>query len=995
MTGDEDGTEPAEDLATALSVAVRVEPELIRAVRLALFPRLGVETEADLWFSELVRSQGPAGVVFDTAHRHRLQGRLQRWLRQQPKDAPVHSLWRIIQRVHADLSPALLLEEQVTWLAVADRPDEIDDALAPALKAITQQDRDALRQWLASAWDRLPRAVRESQVGWQLGQTARPRLPARRFRPVPERAPLSARRLGDLARVLDDVRITVRRDGDDLEIDGRPVPEDCGEVPPGTYVLPVPDTAPRVLTLLAGGSRLRDEELSVPVTWQIPVYVGPGPALLRNARGQVFLLPERATAARGTKPAGRFLGISTAHHAEELLPPLRHSSDLFREVGEALGDTYVKEYLTDPSLAAVTERLRRLSERRHDGPLVVYVRGYALPGTGGGPRLVFHDSDPRRPETVLSTEALFRLATASGADQVLVLLDTVRPPGSGLGWGYPPPPMELTTAGWAGQVGVLVPHDTGWDRLFGSWLVRLLRRGPDEVPQRWGWSPRDRYITGGELMRAVASDWPGEYPSTPRNFATGVPRELLPNPRYALRDFPDDVHPAGFGEAYVREAAAFLSEVIGEVATPSEERARAVTNMLLLGPERGVEAAVALNDLADRFAAQGSRADAALAHRHAIALLRPLTDRLPDSVLPVLGAALYGLASRLCEGYRWAEARPAAEEAVHLRRRLVRRLPEQRPRLAESLHLWSLVLHGAGRHQAALDAAAEAVTLFRGLAAEDPNTHRPALAVSLTGLANRYGAVGLPHDAVQAAVSAVAVRREQAAADPGTRADLARSLHVRWYWERAVHYFAAAHASMHECVGIRRQLTSLNPEAYRPQLAESLNCLAISLADLGRVDTALVAGREAVGIHSELVAHGAVDLRRPLARSLRNLSLWLGTLDRPAEAVTAAQEAVGHYRELEAELSGLHRAELADALEMWSWALDLLVDGRPRAVVAAREAVEQYRRLFAAEPRKYRQALARSVNTLSIRLDTLGRSREAALLRAEVFTILSSPDGDR
>ncbi|MCL8013424.1 tetratricopeptide repeat protein [Streptomyces sp. AS02] len=989
VTRDRQAVDAVEKLATALSVAVRVEPELIRAVRLELFPRLGVETESDLWFSGLVRSQGPTGLVFDTGERHRLQRRLERWLRQQQPDAPVHSLWRVIRHVHADLSPALLLEEQVTWLAVTGRRGEIDDALAPALKAITQQNRDGLRQWLASAWDRLPQAVRDSPTGWQLAQTARPRFPARRFPFGVERAPLPARRLGDLARVLDDILITVRRVGDELEIDGRPVePEAAAEAPPGTYGLPVPDTAPRVLTLLAGGPRERDEDLSVPEAWQIRVHVGPGPVLLRSARGQVYRLPERAAPVRGAGPAGRFLGISVARYEHEQLPPLDHSPDLCREVGSAFGDTYAKEFLSDPSLAAVTERLARLSARRLDGPLVVYVRGYALPGTGG-PHLAFRDSDPGRPDTVLTGEDLFRLATASGADQVLVLLDTVRPPDSGTDWGYPPLSMELRAASWTGQISVLVPHDTGWDRLFGTWLVRLLRRGPDAGPQGWGWSPRDRYITGGELMRAVAVDWPGEYPSTPRNYAIGVPRELLANPRYALRDFPDHLNPADFGEAYAQEAAAFLGEVIRDSAGSPEDRERAVSNMLLLGPDRGVEAAVALDDLAERFAAVGRRADAAAAHQHAIDLLRPLTEQRPDSAWPALGSALYGLAGRLAEAYRWAEARPFAEEAVALRRRLAGTRPEQRPRLAESLHLWSLVLRGAGLHQAALDAAVEAADLFGRLTVDDPQAHRSALAVCLGSLANRYGEVGLPQHALTVAVQAEVIRRAQAESDPDARADLARSLHVRWYWERHLGHTATAHTTMTECVRLRRELAARHPEAHRPKYAESLNCLAVSLADLGHIDRAMVPAREAVSIYRELVAGGAVDLRQPLARTQRNLSLWLGALGRPAEAVSAASDAVSHYRELEAEQRGLHRADLADSLEMWSGALDQLGEGRPRALDAARQAVVLYRELFAAEPDKYRRALARSVNTLSIRLDALGRHQEAARLRAEVRDIVS------
>ncbi|MCZ4604891.1 tetratricopeptide repeat protein [Streptomyces sp. Lzd4kr] len=991
VTRDRQAVDAVEKLATALSVAVRVEPELIRAVRLELFPRFGVETESQLWFSGLARSQGPTGLVFDVDERRRLQARLERWLRQQRQQphASVHSLWRIIQRVHADLSPALLLEEQVTWLAVSGQHREIDDALAPAFKAITQQNRDGVGQWLASAWDRLPPAVQDSPMGWQLAQAARPRFPARRFPFGVERAPLPVRQLGDLARVLDDILITVRRDGDELEIDGRAVdPEAATEVPPGTYALPVPDTAPRVLTLLAGGSRARDEDLSVPGAWQIRVHTGPGPVLLRSARGHVYLLPERTAPARGVRPAGRFLGISVARYADERLPPLNHSPDLCREVGTAFGDTYAKEFLTDPSLTAVTERLARLSARRHEGPLVVYVRGYAVQGRGG-PQIALRDSDSERPDTLLSGEDLCLLANESGADQVLVLLDTVRPPDSGQNWGYGPLARTLRTASWTGQISVLVPHGAGWDRLFGTWLVRLLQRGPDSGPPGWGWSPRNPFITGGELMRAVAVDWPGEYPSTPRNFATGVPRDLLPNPRYALRDFPDGLNPADFGEAYVQEAAAFLGEVIRDSATSPEDRDRAVSNMLLLGPDRGVEAAVALDDLAERFSAAGRRSEAVAAHQHAIDVLRPLAERWPEGALPVLGSALYGLAGRLADAYRWVEARPFAEEALTLRRRLAATMPAQGPRLAESLHLWSLVLRGAGLHDAALDAGFEAAELFGRLTADDPDTHRSALAVCLSSLANRYGEVGLPEHALTVAVQAENVRRAQAASDPNARADLARSLHVRWYWERRLGHADTAYTTMTECVSMRRELAALRPEVHRPKYAESLNCLAVSLADLGYINRAMAPAREAVSIYRELVAGGAVDLRQPLARTQRNLSLWLGVLGQPGEAVSAASDAVSHYRELEAESRGVHRAELADALEMWSGALDRLGEGRPRALDAARQAVALYRELFAAEPDKYRRALARSINTLSIRLDALGRSQEAARLRTEVRDIVS------
>ncbi|MFJ9018947.1 hypothetical protein ACIRPU_03005 [Streptomyces sp. NPDC102259] len=981
------GDEPVLDLATALSVAVRVEPELIRAVRLALFPRFGVETEAELWFSGLVRSQGAEEIVFETEVRRRLHRRLGGWLRRQPPDAPVHSLWRVVERVHRDLSPALFLEERVTWLAVAGRPAEIDNALAPVFKAIAHENRDGLKQWLASAWNRLPQDVRDSPTGWQLAQAARPWFAAGRFPSRTERAPLPARRLGDLTRLLDDVRITVRRDGDELELDGRAV-DTVGptEVPPGTYALSVPDTAPRLLTLLSGGLRDRDEELSVPADWQVRVSVGAGPVRLRTARGHVFLVPERALPLGGGGLGGRFLGISVTRYDDGLLPPLDTEPDLCREVGGALGADYVREYLADPSAASVIDRLRRLRMPR-GGPLVLYFRGYAAEGPAH-PMLVLRDSDPARPETCLDSETVFRLVTTSGAEQVIVVMDTVRTPGGDRTWGYPPQPMELGATTWTGQVAAAMPYEVGGEGPFGRWLARLLRRGPDEVPQGWGWLPRNRYITGGDLMRAVAADWPGESPSTPRNFAAGVPRDLLPNPRYALRRFPDDLRPSDFGEVYAQEAAAFLREVISEPTTSADDRDRAVSNMMLLGPNRGVEAAAALDELAGRYAASKNLADAVAANESAVALLRPLAERLPDTALPALATSLYGLASLLAEAYRWVEARPPAEESVALRRRLADRDPEQRPRLAESLHLWSLVLQSSGESRAALHAALETVDLLRGLTRVDPVAHRSALAVGLGSLVDRYGAVERPVEALRAAGEAVDLRRVQAASDPRARAALAQSLHVRWHWERVLQRWESAHQAIAESVAIHRELAAQRPDAAHPQLAEVLHCLAVNNADRDRVTTALVVGREAVGIYSNLVAHGAVDLRQALARGLRNLSLWLGAVGQSGEAVSNASQAVGIYRELEAEQSGLLRAELADALEVLSHALDLLGDGRPRALDAAREAVGIYRRLAEARPEAYWRNLAKSLNVLSIRLDTVGRGQEAARLREEVRDIV-------
>ena len=66
------------------------------------------------------------------------------------------------------------------------------------------------------------------------------------------------------------------------------------------------------------------------------------------------------------------------------------------------------------------------------------------------------------------------------------------------------------------------------------------------------------------------------------------------------------------------------------------------------------------------------------------------------------------------------------------------------------------------------------------------------------------------------------------------------------------------------------------PDAFRPDLAGSLNNLAVRLAALGRREDALAAIQEAVAIYRELAAARPDAFRPDLATSLNNLSLPAG-----------------------------------------------------------------------------------------------------------------------
>ena len=93
-------------------------------------------------------------------------------------------------------------------------------------------------------------------------------------------------------------------------------------------------------------------------------------------------------------------------------------------------------------------------------------------------------------------------------------------------------------------------------------------------------------------------------------------------------------------------------------------------------------------------------------------------------------------------------------------------------------------------------------------------------------------------------------------------------------------------------------LVGLNRDAYLPDLAMSVNNLAVDLAQAGRRAEGLTAAQQAVTLYRELVGLNRDAYLPDLAGSVNNLAVYLAEAGRRAEALTAAQEAVTLYREL-------------------------------------------------------------------------------------------------
>lgn len=159
-------------LAEAVSLAIRVDPPLLRCMRLTLVPEADAGTEADLWRSVLVKSCSPEGFVFYGEIAEALRERL-------AKSGRLAVCWEKTELLHLHLSPAIRLEEEIAALSVSERPEanaRIEELLRSALAALVVEDRRGLANWAARALPALPAKSRKFLEARMLAMGAQLRL---------------------------------------------------------------------------------------------------------------------------------------------------------------------------------------------------------------------------------------------------------------------------------------------------------------------------------------------------------------------------------------------------------------------------------------------------------------------------------------------------------------------------------------------------------------------------------------------------------------------------------------------------------------------------------------------------------------------------------------------------------------------------------------------------------------------------------------------------
>ncbi len=270
---------PDLQLAVMLSCATRIEPELMRAVRLTTLPLVDVSAESDLWFGDWVGSRSPSGVALRWDLLPLLRSALRARLDGPPTD-PAHQVWEVLAQAHDHcLSPALRLEERVVQCAITGADPEPE--LRSALYSLAVEGRTGLVDWVYGAWRRLPENCRDTVSAWLLHAVANEELAADALEPAAPPDDIRAEDVRPVADALGRRGLWLVWRGDVVEIGGTP----CAS---GTR-LDVPDTEPALLDLLDEHGRYLRTVL-VPVGRTVSVRVPAGDFRGRSGTGVVLTM---------------------------------------------------------------------------------------------------------------------------------------------------------------------------------------------------------------------------------------------------------------------------------------------------------------------------------------------------------------------------------------------------------------------------------------------------------------------------------------------------------------------------------------------------------------------------------------------------------------------------------------------------------------------------------------------------------------------------------
>lgn len=149
----------------------------LRLARLHLLRHLDAGTEAEVWFSPLVQSRSPTGLMFRQQYLENLRESLR-------SSGRLAGAWAIIKELHHTAPVAIQIEEELTYLGLHDDEKHavrIQEKLREVLAALQEgAHRNGLARWALRAIPRLPRTVLAFPETWAVAVTSAVRLGASR-----------------------------------------------------------------------------------------------------------------------------------------------------------------------------------------------------------------------------------------------------------------------------------------------------------------------------------------------------------------------------------------------------------------------------------------------------------------------------------------------------------------------------------------------------------------------------------------------------------------------------------------------------------------------------------------------------------------------------------------------------------------------------------------------------------------------------------------------
>ncbi|MFD3553017.1 caspase family protein, partial [Streptomyces goshikiensis] len=248
---------------------------------------------------------------------------------------------------------------------------------------------------------------------------------------------------------------------------------------------------------------------------------------------------------------GTALGVVVENYQSGRFRQLTGATAQMRELCELLEERgYGTTVVEDPEWNDVNKPLggwaRNWRATGGHGPAVVLWSGHGVLDDREL-RLIVRDTvDPEFAGDVHSADLLASTASLSGADQVLLLIDTCHA-GAGVA-----PSLERALGKLAQQN--LPPGRSAWFGVIASCrpqekaeaggilldaFARVLREGPRTDEYRHLWSRHNGQVSGNTVIQTVLAEWPAEVGHRPLDARTGQDRLMFANPLRAAATEPE------------------------------------------------------------------------------------------------------------------------------------------------------------------------------------------------------------------------------------------------------------------------------------------------------------------------------------------------------------------------------------------------------------------------------------------------------------------------